>query len=509
MARFLFTTFHNEFCIGVSYLKAVLQREGHRCRMVGLKVYKKNRIDEVPEIPRYTEVHEVWEPDGNWYYFSYPWAPTEKEWDLWLNLIRKEDPQVIGMSIAASHLRTASEAVRRLRAAGVRVPIIWGGPQPTVDPESCLAHADYVCIGEGENVVTAIADAVDRNLPLKDIHSLAYVDGDGSIVKNPPAPTIKDLDTLPLPDWDEKTRFFVESDQVYQAYLPPESNYYGSEYMLFTARGCPYKCSFCINGILHEIDVDGANLRRRSVESVMAELRAVKERFGNVYIQVHDEIFTLNKNWIHDFSVAYKEEIGLPFWCYTHPMCCKEEMIRDLKDAGLRYVIMGIQSGSERLNKEVYHRPTPRKKIQESLWMLDRLDVLTQVDVLSNNPLETEEDLRATATLLNQCPERTVLGVGKVIVYPSSPLYQHVRHLPFPPVVDEKTYEFWNSVYFVALYGGLNETELEILMSDRSLREDPTEIRERAVGYMKESREKAEQRLVNYELALQKQMAGG
>jgi methylmalonyl-CoA mutase cobalamin-binding subunit len=499
MARIVFATFHNEFCIGVSYLKATLQDAGHRCRFVNLKVYSKDPVGAVPELPRYTEVHEVLEPTG-WHYFSYPWQPTEKEWDLWLNLVLEEDPQLVGMSIAASHMRTAREAIRRLRAAGLDVPIIWGGPQATVDPESCLRveGVDFVCIGEAELVITAIADAVDRNRPLKDLPNLAYYREDGALVKNPPAGTLKDLDQLPFPDFDEETRFFVESNRSYQGYLPPESTFNNS-YMLFTARGCPYKCTFCINAVLHDIDPDGANLRRRTVPNVIAELKEVRRRFGDVYIHIEDEIFTLSKQWVRDFSQAFHDEIRLPFWCYTHPNCCPEEMILDLKYAGIRYIVMGLQSGSERLNREVYRRHTPIPRILDALRMLDRQEVVTYCDVLTNNPVETEADRRATAELLWEIPERANLGLGKVIVYPSSPLFEHVKDMPFPPPVDEALYEYWNPAYILAMYGGLSKSEFDALLIDGSLRRDPQTLWDQAYDVFKSAAKKNDQRLLEQE----------
>jgi radical SAM superfamily enzyme YgiQ (UPF0313 family) len=265
--------------------------------------------------------------------------------------------------------------------------------------------------------------------------------------------------------------------------------------MLFSARGCPYKCSFCINATYRHLDINGVRLRRRSVDNVISELRQVKEKLGYVYIQVEDEIFTFKPEWVKEFSDRYQAEIGLPFWCYTHPLCCREDMIADLKRAGLRYIVMGIQSGSERLNREVYHRPTSREKIIESLWLLDQMDVVTCCDLLSNNPLETEEDRIATAHLLHELPSRILLFLGKVVVYPGSPLYEQVKHLPYPPTVDESLYRFWNSVYEIALYENLTLAELDELIASFRQNENYDLLEQQALALMGKAARLTEERL--------------
>ena len=504
MARTALIAFHNETCIGLRYLKGHLRERGHETTLVNLKVYSKDAVDSVPEDPRYTEVHIVLEPDG-WYYYSYPWQPTDREWELFVGRIVQSDPQLIGMTVTASHLRTASEAARRLREACPGVPIVWGGAQPTIDPEGSLEHADYVCMGEGEQSLAAIAAAVDMDEPFDEINNLAFKRPDGTLVKNPLFPTINDLDSLPFQDYDPESCYYVEGDEIYQGEFPPESKH-RSSFMIITARGCPYVCSFCINAVTNDMYKGNPRVRRRSVENVIEELRWVKQTFGDVYIQIEDEIFTMDRTWIKEFSEVYKREIHLPFWCYTHPGCCQEEMVRDLRDAGLRFIVMGIQSGSDRLNREVYHRPLPRRKILETLNLLDSLDIVTTCDLLTNNPLETDEDRKQTVDLMRQLPKRIQLGMGKLVVYPNSPVHEVMKDVPYPYSVDEELYRYWNSLYLIALYDHCDDSEWEDLLDGPFVGEKLDALEHRALALLKQTYDLTEERLESREVEVRREL---
>ena len=494
MARIAFCTFHNEMNTGLRCLLSYLAERGHRSRMVVLKLYSRKQIDEVPEPPLHTEVHEGLLP-GGWQYLSYPTQPTEKEWALWLEVVLEESPNVVCMSLAASVFRIAADATSRLRKARPSIVIIWGGTQPTVAPEMCLRHAEFVCIGEGESTVVALAEAIDAGEPLHDLPNLAYISEDGNLVKNPVAPHVRDLDSLPFQDFQTETNFYIEDEQVYQGEIPRQSTFHGS-YMVYSTRGCPYTCSFCIHSVFSKIYEGLPRTRRRSVGNVIAELKKIKERFGPLYICVEDDVFTLDRKWIHEFSEAYSKEVRLPFWCYTHPNCCDEQIIKDLKRAGIRAVIIGIQSGSAEVNKDIYNRATPRQRIAESLSILEKYDIPTYCDLLTNNPVETEENRRETAFFLRECSDSIVLTMGKLVFYPSTPIYEGVEDGENPPKVDDLLYQFWNSVYVHAVYAGLSESELEDLIENEALRKDPTGLERKAIEYINEIHRKTDQRIM-------------
>ena len=86
------------------------------------------------------------------------------------------------------------------------IPIIVGGIHPTIRPEECLDYADYVCVGEGEEVIPELANRLEKNKRIDDIKNI-WLKKNGKIVKNKLRPLIKDLDKLPVPTFKSENLF--------------------------------------------------------------------------------------------------------------------------------------------------------------------------------------------------------------------------------------------------------------------------------------------------------------
>ena len=73
---------------------------------------------------------------------------TEDEINLLLKELEKLDPALVGVSLQSSQFGTAKRITQAIKSR-LDVPVVWGGAHPTIDPESCIPHADAVCVGEG------------------------------------------------------------------------------------------------------------------------------------------------------------------------------------------------------------------------------------------------------------------------------------------------------------------------------------------------------------------------
>lgn len=80
-------------------------------------------------------------------------------------------------------------------------------------------------------------------------------------------------------------------------------------------------------------------------------------------VHFYDEIFPNLPGWVDEFVAAYQREIHLPFTIWSHPKAAKQEVLEKLVRVGLTEVIMGIQSGSDRVRREVFHRYETREEI--------------------------------------------------------------------------------------------------------------------------------------------------
>jgi anaerobic magnesium-protoporphyrin IX monomethyl ester cyclase len=227
---------------------------------------------------------------------------------------------------------------RQLRAPG-RL-LVAGGPLPTCDPEAFLGDFDAVVRGEGEETMTALADAVARGLDWHSVSGLAYPAPRGSpgqkepeTVFTPDRPPAKDLDALAFP----ARHLLPNADYVRHG----RGAYGFAITTVMSTRGCPFRCEFCSNVIF------GGSYRERSARSVVDE---IEQALGLGYEQISfaDDVFTLNRARVREICAEIARR-GLRFqWeCLGRVDAMDYATARLMKQAGCRRIYFGIESGNE------------------------------------------------------------------------------------------------------------------------------------------------------------------
>ena len=338
--------------------------------------------------------------------------PTKKEIDFLVGFIKNKGYEVVGIGTRSSIFSLAKEIALKLKKLEKSPIIVFGGVQTTLDPEKSLKYCDIACVGEGEKAILNICSGKE----LRDIKNIFYK-FKGEIIKNKVGIVECDLDKIPFPDFSDKNKYYFRGEKVVKLKIKE----YKTGYSLMTSRGCPFDCTYCCNNVLRKI-YNKPYLRRRSVENVMQELKQAKESFPNLLsVSFADDVFTFDKEWIKEFAVRYKEEINLPFFCYVHPKMCSEEEIRLLKEAGLSNANIGIQTFSKRIQK-LYNRNGENKDILTAIINLKKYNVPITIDIIMDNPIETEYDLKATLNWLLKIPSPFILNTHTLTYFPKTDL---------------------------------------------------------------------------------------
>ena len=216
----------------------------------------------------------------------------------------KHTPKIVGITAVKPNGDKVLELAGIAKEFGAFV--IVGGPDPTYTPETYLndRSVDLVVHHEGELTLVEVLEAKKNGeqvtSSLVSMPGIAYRDEKGNIMVNPRRQYLINLDALPFP-----ARDMVDMDKYMQVWR--ERNGYAS-LSISVSRGCPYGCKWCADS------VHGQEFRIRSVESVVAEVKSLMQRYNIDRLRVVDDVDGIDAEWITDWAdVARREEAVLPF----------------------------------------------------------------------------------------------------------------------------------------------------------------------------------------------------
>jgi radical SAM superfamily enzyme YgiQ (UPF0313 family) len=374
--RLVLINFSDDFALGTRAIAAYVRKHGYRCDLVFMK--------------RHNSAHYHLTP-GNY--------------DDLIALLRQLAPDVIGLSVATKTLPHAVSATERIRTAFPDALLLWGGWHPTMNPGRVLESVDIdaVGIGESEATMLEVLARSEQHTAVDDCHGL-WVKAGGTIHRNPHRPLLQNLDDVPYFRYEETPSYLIDDTGVHPFdTLPTTFGRHRYGYAVMTSRGCPYNCSFCSVPFMKNLygTDDGRYLRRRSVESVIAELEYARDVLGANYIWFFDEEMLFHRKWVRRFLEVYRDRIRLDYYCEAHPDSFPDDSFIDLlASSGLRDLEIGLQSASQETLK-LFNRPHRNQDALVGLSKrLSRGRVNVTYDVILDNKLESGDRVRETLDYL-------------------------------------------------------------------------------------------------------------
>lgn len=326
-------------------------------------------------------------------------------------------PDIIGLSFLTTAVLKAAGLVKALKTVSGKAIIAAGGPHVSGLPKESmdLLGLDYAVAGEGEMPFLRLCAALNGNADSRSISGLVYRNGP-EVVANPIGGFIENLDELPLPAW--------HLVNMANYLFPPgyiKGLFYRRTMPVMTSRGCPSRCVFCSSP-----NIFGRKIRRRSVASVIAEIKALKTRYDIDGIFFLDDTFTVGTPWVMDLCDALiGEKIGLPWSCQTKVNVVTKELLERMKQAGCVQVDYGIESGSDRILKTL-RKGTTVEQIRAAFKMAQEVGLRTYGSVLIGNPGETMADIEESRKLIREVrPSLTLYNF--LTPFPGSELYNHAQ----------------------------------------------------------------------------------
>ncbi len=260
---------------------------------------------------------------------------------------RVQRADVLAMSATTGLHRVYVAWARDLRRRLPDKVLVMGGPHPTFFPEVIQqCPLDGVCIGEGEeSFVDYLGHLAAGTSGAPAGWWIRRDRGAGPVERGDPRPPPMDLDALASPAYE----LLYDSRAAYRA-APNKA--------FLATRGCPYRCTYCFNRTLNErYRSYGRRLRTRDPEALIDDVLRVRDRWGVRLVWFLDANFVADLPWLESFSAAYRRRVGLPFMCKLRPERATRRIVRALLDANCTAVGVGIESGSERVRRQVLGRP--------------------------------------------------------------------------------------------------------------------------------------------------------
>lgn len=253
------------------------------------------------------------------------------------------NPDIVGFGILTPSITHTEDIVSALKQAGYKGLILFGNIHPTLFSDDLLKSeaCDIVVLGEAEETIKELVIALKNNSPLTEINGIHYRNNNGVIIKTPSRNQISDLNTLPFPAWhlfDLKYYKNAPMLQIYGLALPVQAS-----------RGCPKRCSFCGQELFFK------KVTYRSIESVIAEIEYLYEKFNIEYFVFTDANFPISKKYGISFCKSFMKSKAFPHVKWSSEIkvdMLDEELAKAMKESGCYLLEFGFEVGDPRILKK-------------------------------------------------------------------------------------------------------------------------------------------------------------
>ncbi len=352
------------FNYGIAHLSAILKEAGHRTALWQL-------CEDLAPLPGREE---------------------------FVDRLRRESPDLIGFSVVTNQWPYAAQLARWAREA-VPAPLVCGGIHTMAGAGEILdtGHFDYIVRGEAEEAFLEFVEKLDRGEDVSEVRNLG-LRKDGRLRLNPLRP-LPDLNRLPFKDYG----IFD-----FQRLIDAKNGWVG----LMASRGCPFACTYCFNHQLvarYRADLgcgikDLNYIRHVEVPRLTAEIDYLLTHYRNIKVFIFDDdLFTFRRSYVTAFCRAYRQTSSLPFVVNAHVGFFDRERARHLVEAGCMIVKFGVESGSERIRRQVLQRRMSNTHIIEAIRTAKDCGLHTSVFLMIGLPGETREEVMDTVRLMAEC----------------------------------------------------------------------------------------------------------
>lgn len=350
----------------------------------------------------------------------------------WESVVRQSQHRLlcVGFSImtGGQQISHALELAQTLGDIAPGVPRVFGGPHANVLPAQTSEHplVTHVLAGPGQHTMPALVSAFLRLTSLDDVPDLWRVT-EGKVVHT--ATTVPPGWALtPLHHWNTVSL---------SSYVRAEDTIASRVLNYVSSSGCSYGCRFCYEQHY------GRKYHALPAESVLSDITTLANRLDLGGIKFYDANLFMDKKRARALVAGLAGCSPRLNWAASiHPKDIRVMLRDDPRTmhrhfaAGCRRLLIGVESGSDRVLREIVHKGIDRTGILESARAVDDAGILGAYTFILGFPGETRHEKSQTIDLaeqISQLPTRPEVRFHGYAPYPGTPLYEDALRGGFQP----------------------------------------------------------------------------
>lgn len=302
--------------------------------------------------------------------------------DRFINAIAWQDPGLAGFSVSLCQMTASLYLIRRIKERFPALPVVVGGSTFSGESSATLTRLfpeiNYLVRGEGETALADLADALCRQGAVPD----------QELPEDHPLCQVPDLDSLPVPDFDEYFTLIqnLAPDKRFFPVLPVEAS-----------RGCWWRkpgntsrtqgCAFC------NLNLQWQGYRGKSAQKIAGELEHLSGRHKVLAFSFMDNL--LPRKGAGELFAALADS-GREYRLFGEIRAdTPAPMLAAMRRAGMRELQVGVEALSSGL----------LDRMNKGTSALDNIEIMRHCETLGMHhggnllmrfPGSTAEDVRET-----------------------------------------------------------------------------------------------------------------
>lgn len=323
--------------------------------------------------------------------YRYYESDLTAEYDVFLNNsitnILAKKPRIVSFFCRGDIYLTNIMVAKKIKELRPDIHIVFGGPQADVasfDTINEIPWVDFCCSGEGETTVYPLFSGLLKGEDVSHIRGLTYRNEKGEVISNPRPELLEDLDSLPFIDYT-----LLPQDLLDEIKENP------SVMSLDVGRGCPFNCSYCSTSLFWQ-----RKFRLKSPERIVKEIKHLHDEYGITQFSFDHDLFTADKaRLLHFCKILQESGLKVEWSCSSRADTIDEETVDAMASAGMSRIFLGIETGSERMQK-IIHKNLNIEKTRHIIGYLSKKGIKATASFIYAFPEETKDDLEETFRLI-------------------------------------------------------------------------------------------------------------